>query len=553
MRARGVGFLSLLITLALGPFLFAQQDQPPKPLSDQLPQRELSEKERQKREKALRKELESRYKSWLEEDVVYIILPEEREVFDLLGTEEEREQFIEQFWLRRDPTPDTIENEYKEEHYRRIAYANERFSSGIRGWESDRGRIYIMYGPPDEIEGSPAGGMYDRPLEEGGGATMAHAYEKWRYRNLEGLGTNVILEFVDITGSGEYRMTMDPSEKDALTEIPGAGLSLTEQSGLARKRDRFLRLDGTRLPRTPYVTREMEPFERMEMFVRAQKPPPVKFTDLEAMVTTRVSFNLLPFDLRADFLRITDETALVPITLSLRKKDMTFREEDGVHHATVNVFGRLTTLGGRIVQTFEDVIQLDIPASLLEDTLKQPVVYQKALPMRSGLYKMNLVLKDLNSGNIGTLERRLAVPRFEEGKLEHSSLILADSIERVASKDVGRGPFVLGGTKVRPAVREEFRPNDRIGVYLQIYNLAIDAKTQKPYATVSYSVHRGGDIIFNQIETTADMKESGQQITLEKRLGLGALKPGEYKLNITITDWVQNATVTASSPFHVVP
>ncbi len=553
MRATGVRAVVLLLAFTFPVLVSAQQDAPPKPLSDQLPQRELSEKERQKREKAVRKELERHYKSWLEEDVIYIILPEEREAFNQLGTEEEREQFIEQFWLRRDPTPDTIENENKEEHYRRIAYANERFSSGIRGWESDRGKIYIMYGPPDEIEGSPAGGMYDRPMEEGGGATMAHAYEKWRYRNLDEIGTNVTLEFVDITGSGEYRLTMDPSEKDALLEIPGAGLSLTEQAGLAHKRDRFLRLNGTRLPLTPYQTHSMEPFERMEMFARIQKPPPVKFTDLEAVVTTRVSFNLLPFDLRADFLRITDETVLVPLTFSLRKKDLTFKEEEGVHHATVNVFGRVTTLGGRILQTFEDVIQLDVPASLLEGTLQEQVVYQKALPLRSGLYKMNLVLKDVNSGNLGVLERRLAVPRFEEGKLEHSSLILADQIERVPAKEVGRGDFVLGATKVRPAVRDEFHPNDRVGVYLQVYNLAIDAKTQKPYATVSYSVHRGSEIIFNQIETTADMKQAGQQLTLEKRLGLGTLKPGEYKLKITITDWVQNATITASSPFHVLP
>ncbi len=553
MRATGVRAVVLLLTFTFPALVSAQQDSPPKPLSDQLPQRELSEKERQKREKAVRKELERHYKSWLEEDVVYLILPEEREAFNQLGTEEEREQFIEQFWLRRDPTPDTIENEYKEEHYRRIAYTNERFSSGIRGWESDRGKIYIMYGPPDEIEGSPAGGMYDRPMEEGGGATMAHAYEKWRYRNLDEIGTNVTLEFVDIAGSGEYRLTMDPSEKDALLEIPGAGLSLTEQAGLAHKRDRFLRLNGTRLPLTPYTTKSMEPFERMEMFARIQKPPPVKFTDLEAVVTTRVSFNLLPFDLRADFLRITDETVLVPLTFSLRKKDLTFREEEGVHHATVNVFGRVTTLGGRILQTFEDVIQLDVPASLLEGTLQEQVVYQKALPLRSGLYKMNLVLKDVNSGNLGVLERRLAVPRFEEGKLEHSSLILADQIERVPAKEVGRGDFVLGATKVRPAVRDEFHPNDRVGVYLQVYNLAIDAKTQKPYATVSYSVHRGSEIIFNQIETTADLKQTGQQLTLEKRLGLGALKPGEYKLKITITDWVQNATIVATSPFHVLP
>ena len=114
----------------------------------------------------LEKELATPYKKWLEEEVPYIISDEERTAFLQLQTNEEREQFIEAFWQRRDPTPDTVENEFKEEHYRRIAYANERFASGIPGWRTDRGRIYIIWGPPDEIEAHPTGGMYDRPMRK---------------------------------------------------------------------------------------------------------------------------------------------------------------------------------------------------------------------------------------------------------------------------------------------------------------------------------------------------------------------------------------------------
>ncbi|MBI4461785.1 MAG: GWxTD domain-containing protein, partial [Acidobacteria bacterium] len=266
-----------------------------RPLSEGLPQRELSEKEKKRREEALRKELETHYKKWLEEDVSYIILPEEREAFGHLSTEQEREQFVEQFWMRRDPTPDSIENEYKEEHYRRIAYANERFASGIPGWRTDRGRIYIMHGPADEVESHPAGGMYERLPEEGGGSTSVYPFERWRYRYIEGVGTDIILEFVDTSGSGEYRLTMDPSEKDALTMIPGAGLSLLEQMGMASKADRFSRTDGTRMPTTLSQPARMQQFERLALFAAVQKPPPVKFKDLEALVETRISFNLLPF------------------------------------------------------------------------------------------------------------------------------------------------------------------------------------------------------------------------------------------------------------------
>src|SRR5213595_1982792 len=191
--------------------------------------------------------MESPYKKWLDEEVPYIITSEERASFRKLSTDDEREQFIEAFWERRNPSPGSPENEFKEEYYRRIAYANEHYASGIPGWKTDRGRIYIMYGPADEIDSHPSGGTYERPPEEGGGETATFPFEKWRYRYIEDVGSDIIIEFVDPTMSGEYRMTMDPSEKDALLYVPGAGLTLMEQLGLADKTDRFNRTDGTHL------------------------------------------------------------------------------------------------------------------------------------------------------------------------------------------------------------------------------------------------------------------------------------------------------------------
>src|SRR5436190_5957391 len=234
----------------------------------------LTPKEKEKQRKALQKELDRPYDKWLKEDVVYIITDEEKTTWKRLATAEERDQFIEQFWLRRDPSPDTPENEYKEEHYRRIAYANEHYASGIPGWKTDRGRIYISFGPPDENESHPSGGSYERPIEEGGGSTSTYPFEKWRYRYLEGIGSDINIEFVDTTMTGEYRMTMDPSEKDALLMVPNAGLTLMEQMGMASKTDRFSRTDGTRLGTSPLgETASMNQFTRLEQFAKLQKPP----------------------------------------------------------------------------------------------------------------------------------------------------------------------------------------------------------------------------------------------------------------------------------------
>jgi len=230
------------------PGISAQQAQDPIiPRPPQTLTKEQRKEQKQKARKTL-KELDSQYRQWLNEDVIYIISPEERNAFLQLDTNEEREQFIEQFWLRRSSNPDLPDNDFKEEHYRRIAYANEHYASGIPGWKTDRGRMYIMWGPADEIDSHPSGGTYDRPMEEGGGSTTTYPWETWRWRYLEGIGENVILEFVDPSGSGEYHLTMDPSEKDALLHVPGAGLSLLESMGMASKTDRFTRSDGTNLP-----------------------------------------------------------------------------------------------------------------------------------------------------------------------------------------------------------------------------------------------------------------------------------------------------------------
>ena len=312
---------SLLPCISLGLMLAGNavcQDQTPAPKDDQqktdaAPAREtiakpLTDKaEAQEAHEKLRKELETPYKKWLNEDVVYIITDEEKTAFKRLATDEEREQFIEQFWLRRDPTPDTEENEFKEEHYRRIAYANDHYASGIPGWKTDRGRIYIIYGPPDEIESHPSGGTYERPMEEGGGETSTYPFEQWRYRYLEGIGTNIIIEFVDPTMSGEYHMTMDPSEKDALTYVPGAGLTLMEQMGLSTKTQRFQNTDGTHLGQAFGGSPEsMKEFNRLEQFAKLQKPPAVKFKDLEDAVTSKITFNILPMKVRADFFPLTE-------------------------------------------------------------------------------------------------------------------------------------------------------------------------------------------------------------------------------------------------------
>jgi GWxTD domain-containing protein len=541
---------SLSIAIPLG---FAQQSQNPQGQDpNALPAPKKLDKDTKRKMKKTLKELDSSYRQWLTEDVTYIISPEERNAFLQLDTNEEREQFIEAFWLRRSSNPDLPENDFKEEHYRRIAYANEHYASGIPGWKTDRGRMYIMWGPPDETDSHPTGGTYDRPMEEGGGSTTTYPWETWRWRYLEGIGENIILEFVDPSGSGEYHLTMDPSEKDALLHVPGAGLSLMESMGMASKTDRFTRSDGTNLPTSMGGTpSSMDEFNRLELYAKVNKPPEVKFKDLEAVVTARIVRDQVHFNWRTDYLKVTNDTVLVPITVQVPNSQLSFQAKEGIHSATLNIFGRVTTLTGRVVQTFEDSVSRDFPDSLYQQSLKLQSIYQKAVPLRPGLYRLDLVVKDVQSGNVGVINNRLAVPRYADEKLDASSLILADQIEHVPAKQIGSGQFVLGSSKVRPRLDGNFTTADKLGIYMQIYNLKPDDKTHKSSATFQFTVKKGNEQIMQFKETSEEMKQTGDQVTIERLLPLATLAPGKYTIEINATDTLANQTISRTGEFTV--
>src|SRR5712691_3990946 len=541
-------FVSIFLMVIAIPSVSAEPAQDP----GTAPVPKKLDKETKRRMKKTLKELDSSYRQWLTEDVTYIISPEERNAFLQLDTNEEREQFIEQFWLRRSSNLDLPENDFKEEHYRRIAYANEHYASGIPGWKTDRGRMYIMWGPADEVESHPTGGTYDRPMEEGGGSTTTYPWETWRWRYLEGIGENIILEFVDPSGSGEYHLTMDPSEKDALLHVPGAGLSMMESMGMASKADRFTRSDGTNLPTTMGGTpASMNEFSRLELYAKVNKPPAVKFKDLEAVVTSRIVRDQVHFSWRPDFLKVTNDTVLVPVTIQIPNSQLSFQAKDGIHSATMNIFGRVTTLTGRVVQTFEDAVSKDFPDSLFQQSLKLQSIYQKAVPLRPGLYRLDLVIKDVQSGNIGVVNSRLQVPRYEDDKLDASSLILADQIEHVPAKQIGSGQFVLGSSKVRPRLQGDFTTADKLGIYMQIYNLKPDDKTHKSSATFQYTVKKGKEQIMQFRETSEEMKQTGDQVTIERLLPLSTLAPGKYSLEVNATDTLSNQTISKTADFTV--
>jgi GWxTD domain-containing protein len=444
-------------------------------------------------------------------------------------------------------------NAFKEEHYRRLAYADEHFASGIPGRKTDRGHIYIIWGPPDEIESHPTGGTYQRSPQQGGGESTAYPWELWRYRHLDGVGENIEIEFVDPSGTGEYHITSDPCEKDALTHVPGAGLSLSEIMNGGSKVGRFTNSNGTTCP-MPLggMSANADEFENIERTFKVQHAFG-HFRDLEQKVNSRIVANTLPFTYRADFLRATSTTVLVPITVQLRNRDLSFQGKQGLQSAVLDVYGRITDLGGRTVQAFDDIVSRDFPESLFSASLELSSIYQKSVPLRSGLYRLDLVIKDTHSGNIGIQSSALRVPRYEEGKLDASSLILADQIDPVASNLLGAGQFVLGAYKVRPRLSQEFSGSDKLGIYLQLYNLQLDPETRKTEVSVAYRITKDQQEVWSAVETADHLHQGGEQLTIERFLPVNTLEPGRYTIEVTAIDLLSNKTVTRASEFTIKP
>jgi len=517
----------------------------------------MSEKQKRQAEDKLRKELESPYKKWLDEEVRWIISDEERAAFKRYTTDDERQAFIEQFWLRRDPTPDTEENEFKEEHYRRIAWANDRFASGVPGWKTDRGRIYIMYGPPDENDSHTSGGPGMRSTEEGGGNTTFYPYEDWRYRYLDCCGSDVTIEFVDPSMTNEYHITMDPSEKDALTNVPGAGLTMIEQMGLADKADRFTRTDGTRLGTgTQPMPAKMNQFTRMEQFVNLQKAPEVKFKDLDALVQSTIKYNLLPMKVRMDYFPLTGTSVTTNLTIQFERKDLQYKQKDGVAEGSVNIFAKIETLTRRrVIPNIEEVVTIPpIPAEMLQQATQGSAIYQKQFSLAPGTYRLTVAAKDVVGGNTTTYEQRLDVPRFEDDRLLTSSLVLADLVEPLPISSIGTGQFVIGATKVRPRMSGTFRRDEKVSIYMQLYNFETDQLTHKPDGEIHYEVVKNdtSEKVLDFSEDLSGLSGGAAHLLLEKRLPLTNFAPGQYTIKIKVTDKMRNETLTPTATFTVI-
>ena len=514
-------------------------------LSAQQPQRNPEQQPRK-----VKQELKKAYVEWIK-DVDPILTQSERDAWKKLTTDEEREQFIQVVWDSRDPNPDTEENEFKQQFYERVAYANEHFTSGKAGRFTDRGRIYIEIGMADEIDSHPAGGSYEREPWEGGGSTSTYPFERWFYRNIPNVRSGVELEFVDPTGTGEYRLARNPDEKDALINVPGAGSTFAELAGLAQRSDRTANLGG--FGRVNYTRAQDSPFEVMDLLHSLERDQPSERNLLGTSTTTPiVDDNAISFETQLNYFRQSDNRVLTVLTVQTDNDQLSFTNNGGLETAYINIFGWITSVANRRAGKFEDSVTTSATAEELSTTRTRKSAYARTFILEPGRYKVDVIVRDTKSGAAGMRQVGFVVPEYPPDHLSASSVVLAAKLENMESGAAG-GPFVIGTTKVIPNLSGTFRRNEPVGVYLQIYNAAIDQTTLRPAADAEYLLLKNGKEIAKHIEDWRQINDAGQRLTLSRLIDSRALEPGEYQIQVRIRDHVSGETITPSARFTIVP
>ncbi len=501
------------------------------------------------------------YGQWLKKDIAYIITPEEKSVFLRLQTDEERDQFIEQFWKRRDPDPTTPDNEYKEEHYRRIQYANDVFAAGIPGWMTDRGRMYIKYGKPDRIETHPAGGPYDRPSHEGGGRTSTFPFERWEYRHLEGIGDDIEIEFVDYSGGNLYKIAKSPLDKDEFLHVPWAGMTDAEMDPRYDAADlRWRRVAGIRdagVADGMGIRGEMSkytPFARSELAANLGRPPVIHFKDLQAEVTARITYNIVPFSAYAFFLRLTDNAALAPLTLQIPNSSVSFQVDGDQRASKLQVYGRVSNLTGSTVYEFDDEIVNTLTEAQYAAQKNSSSVYHRPLRLPPGRFKLVVLLKDTVTGKMGTIEQGIRVPAFPAGKFAASPVIVTSELLPVSEQELERDPYAFGRFKVRPRLDAVFHKGEYLGVYFELYNAAIDPSNAKPSVKVEYQLQsKAGQVVTPFRDVSRSAVPERDLVAMPLYVDISAQPPGPYSIVFRVTDLIQNVTTESRATFQIAP
>jgi GWxTD domain-containing protein len=477
----------------------------------------------------IRNNLDVYLNRWADEYVSYIITDSERRVFSSLPTSDEKLVFIESFWERRDPTPETPENEFREQYAARFGYANAQFRAGRPGWKTDRGRIFILLGPPSYIDRNPMGRTStERPSEV------------WTYMSLKhpDLPSSLEVGFVDFFGTGDLEIVADLDAANLRNQGLAPAYSDLEYFGLRRSHPVEYLADG--------ATRSLdegsmasERFNFLQDLRSAESPLEARPQPLSAIVGAKVSFAELPFDLTTQVF-----SSRIPVALAVRYDDLAALRRAGRDSFSLDIFAELRGSDGKVVDQLDRQLNFNLaPEEMTSDALR----YFFSFSAPAGSYELQFVVRDNVRQSVGTHEETVVV-RGPAEALSVSSLILADAVDRRSSDDAEEEPFTFGEVRVVPNPARTFRRGEPMYVYFQAYGLGLQEGRNS--LRVAYTFARAGQALWNPSEINLLPTEKTER-GIFTSFDTTRFPAGEYTLLVEAEDMVRGQESSREVSFRI--
>ncbi len=526
--------------------------------------------------------LSKKYKKWLNEEVIYIISRNEKKIFKSMTADEQREYFIKSFWKRRDYTPDTALNEFKEEHYRRIEYADKNFFEGTAGWRSDRGRIYIMFGPADFFESNPSGSsgfLFDLSAP-----TAEFPSVVWTYKYIPGMKTRtsrIDFTFVNYYNSGKYRLVTNPSIANALrnTSILARNVGYEDPNvAVPGSTDKDLPVNSLeQLQLMAELTKS-----RGELLEEAERNS--RLRKLKGIVEAKESLAMMSFASQNSYVIGADGYTHMPISIEIAAGELKFVEKDERYVGKVNFYIEIKDKEGIVYQK-NDSLEMSLRRDTYERRKTDYYQYKHRVILKPGEYFLHLVAWDEYSGNVGYSDKRIEVLDFSKKEFALSSVILARGIrvveikkeeivldlknikaldaqsktelkvpEKIKIQKTQEKPFTFGNLEINPNTLLEYKNDDELVFFYQIYHppLTADQRTAKLLivhqiekdAKVIATIDKPQEVHILKSQTTAFLNSGA-------RYDLVNFFPGTYTLVVRVKDIISGVIIEKRINFKV--
>lgn len=490
------------------------------------------------------KDLPPQHRKWLEEEVVYIITPKEKEVFLQLETDRERDIFITAFWKQRDPDPITPENEFRTEHYRRINYADQNFGreGPGAGWRSAMGRIYILLGEPAQIAG----------LEND---SEIYPIVTWFYQGMTeyGLPNSFYVAFFKRSGIGEYELysPVRDGPQSLIIHFRGdPGDYLTAYNKLYGIDPTVAEVSMTLIP--DESGKLASPSIASEILVTSKIPnaPREKVKDDYAekllaykdIIEVDYTANYIPCDAYAEVVR--DASGLYFVHYLIEPKKLTFDQIGNRFRANLEVNGKVADLQGNTIYQYDRSVPIEFNQDQLNNIKDKLFSFQDLFPLAEGNYKLNILLKNTVFKEFTSMEQDISIPGPAAG-MRISRLVLGNKVIRNSEYRGTNKPFLFGDFQLVISPRNDFTPQDKLYLYFQVTGLSQDLLTN---GSLEYVILKEGEKVFSAAKA---LKDYADPVNFFEEFSLANLGSAYYKIKVSLYDQAKNEVLFEQKDFVI--